>query len=48
MGLQFVPARPLHHRGLIINPGALRGTIEANLVQSRGRSLSGTSIDFVY
>jgi nicotinate dehydrogenase subunit B len=28
-----------HDCGLIINPGALRGTIEANLVQSLGRSL---------
>jgi CO/xanthine dehydrogenase Mo-binding subunit len=28
-----------HDCGLIINPGALRGTIEANLVQSLGRAL---------
>jgi len=28
-----------HDCGLIINPGALRGTIEANLIQSMGRSL---------
>ena len=29
----------VHDCGLIVNPGALRGTIQANLIQSLGRTL---------
>ena len=32
-----------HDCGLIVNPEALRGTIQANLIQSMGRALEGRS-----